>query len=190
MSNLINTFTGKNQKSELNPIELDAYVEKIVSKYVGSYLRNRIYLASSAKIDIKDDPQYTKVVEFLAVVSNELNFMRMWSKAAMTNDIWPMIVNDEVILRFVFKGTTHVSVKSFTSEESFSRLTAHVAGALSCLSFGNNPVIEDEQLISILPRNDELLELFTGNQWTLFLYYLTRIDIISVIHNTEDNNDG
>jgi len=180
MSSLISQFSGKN-KVDLNPLELDLHVQRVVHDYVGSYLRNRIYLARTANIDIKTDVNYTTVVEFIAYVNNELNFIRMWNKASMKDEIWPNIINDENILQFVFKGTTHVSVQSFISDEQFGKLVSHIAGALSCLSFPDNDIIDDDSFVKVLPRNDELTDLFTKNQWALFLYYLTRIDIISMV---------
>jgi hypothetical protein len=179
MSNILESITGK--KKDLNPIELDAYVEDVVAKYVSSYLRNRIYLARAGKTEVKDDPGYTAVVEFIAMINNEMNYIRMWSEADMREHIWPNIVGNEHILRFIFKGTTHVSVKSFVSDEQFSKLVTHVSGALSCLSHKGNTIIDDDEFVSVLPRNDELLPLFTANQWALFLYYLTRLDIIQLI---------
>lgn len=189
MSNLLNQITGNKGKTDLNPIELDSYVESIVSEYVGSYLRNRIYLARSANADIKEDKGYTTIVEFLAYVNNELNFIRMWSLASMKDEIWPRIINDENILRFVFKGTTNVSVRSFASDEQFNKLVTHVAGALSCLSFGENDIIDDAAFVDVLPRNDELVSLFMKNQWALFLYYLTRLDIISIVTGGGSSNE-
>lgn len=188
MSNLIQQFSGKG-KTELNPLELDLHVQGVVEEYVGSYLRNRIYLARSAQQEIKEDIGYTTVVEFLAFINNELNFIRMWTPASMRDDIWPMIVEDEYLLRFVFKGTTNVSVRSFISDDQFGKLVGHIAGSLSCLSFSNNPVINDEAFVNVLPRNDELTELFTKNQWALFLYYLTRIDIIDIITGGRSANE-
>lgn len=188
MSSFLDQITGKN-KTELNPLELDAYVESVVADYVGSYLRNRIYIQRSSNQEVKDDPGYTKVVEFLAMVSNEFNFIRMWSTASMKSEIWPLIMGDEVLLRFVFKGTTNVSVRSFVSDDQFNKLVTHVAGAISCLSFKDNTIIDDDSFIDILPRNDELVNLFTGNQWALFLYYLTRINIIEIITKGVSSND-
>lgn len=189
MSNLLNSFTGKG-KNELSPIEHDAYIEEVVGKYVSSYLRNRIYLAHSSNTSVSEDPGYKTIVEFLASINNEFNFMRMWSPADMKNTIWPTILSDEIILRFVFKGTTLVSVKSFINDEQFEKLITHVAGALSCLSFKDNSIIDDDAFIGILPRNDELIKLFRENQWALFLYYLTRIDIIQLVRGgSEEKND-
>lgn len=179
MSNLLNSFTKG--KTDLNPLELDLHIESVVEEYVGSYLRNRIYLARSANQEVKDDVGYTEVVEFLVFINNELNFIRMWSLASMRADIWPKIIENENILRFVFKGTTNVSVRSFISDDQFGKLVAHVAGSLSCMSFNDNDIINDDEFVKVLPRNDELTKLFTSNQWALFLYYLTRIDIIKMI---------
>jgi len=180
MSSIISQF-GNKGKSDLNPLELDLHVEGVVADYVGSYLRNRIYLSRVSKTEVKDDVGYTSVVEFLAFVNNELNFIRMWAPSSMKDDIWPKILTDENVLRFVFKGTTNVSVRSFTSDDQFAKLVTHIAGSLSCLSFSNNDIIDDDAFVKILPRNDELTDLFTKNQWALFLYYLTRIDIIEII---------
>ncbi|ANH51620.1 hypothetical protein RAY_155 [Erwinia phage vB_EamM_RAY] len=182
MSSLINNLTGKN-KVEFSPIDLDSEVERVVSEYVGTYLRNRIFLAAQSKIPVNEDPGYLQIVNFLALVNMEFNHMRMWSTSDMTNTVWPQIVEDEYVLRFVFKGTTHVSVRCFDGDVPFQKLVDHVAGSLSCMSHGGNEIIA-AALTQVLPRNDELVELFTGNQWSLFIYYLTRINIIEIVTNS------
>lgn len=179
MSNIFQSMTGKG-KVELSPVELDAEVQSIVSEYVGTYLRNRIFLAVQGNKPIKEDEGYMAIVSFLALVNNEFNHMRMWSTADMTTVVWPQIAADDHVLRFVFKGTTYVSVRAFNGDEPFHKLVEHVAGSLSCMSHTNNPIISGD-LVSVLPRNDELTELFMGNQWSLFIYYLTRINLVEIV---------
>lgn len=173
--------------AEVTVLELDAAALEVVEVYVATWLRNRIMHNKALKRSVTEDKIYVDVVNYTVKLNSTLFYPRLWSEDGIKTEIWTPLNQEQDILDFVYRGASELYVRVFgkavdTSNVSFTSLAKHVADGLCVMSSSDGGLLETHHL-DVFPRYEDLEKLFTNNPWLLFVYYMSRLDLFTLINN-------
>lgn len=170
---------------EVTVLELDAASLEIVENYIGNWLRNRILHNKQQKRNISEDAIYNAAVNYIVKLNSTLFHPRLWSEAGIRTEIWGPLDSDQNLLDFVYRGASELYVRVYgkasdTTNISFSMLAKHIADGL-CVMSGRDGGLLDEHHLQVFPQYGALERLLISNPWVVFVYYLARMDLFTLI---------
>lgn len=167
-------------------LDMDAAAQEVVEEYILVWLRSRIMHNKQSKREISKDEVYTKVIEYMVNLNSSFFYARLWSESGIKELIWPPMVNDQSLLEFVYRGASVLHARVFgrtsdTKNPAFTALSQHLAESLCLMSATDDSTLIPIEMREVFPHYATLEDMFAANPWLVFIYYLSRVDILSLI---------
>jgi hypothetical protein len=186
MKNKLAAFASALAQKPNDPLvlEMDLAAQEVVEDYFLTWLRTRIKHNKTAGRKISDDEIYNAIIRYAVSLNSSFFYARLWSESGIRESIWEPLESNQDLLDFVYRGASMLYARVFGRSTDTANLSAmalgkHLADSLTVMS--SNASLLPASMREVFPLYQDLEKKFETNPWLFFIYYLTRVDILSAI---------